>query len=359
MGQGHCRRNGTLTLCGRRALIGAPAVKKPVVFYTLVLLVAALAWPCAVQAQATGQTRKMPRIGILSSLANDPEALVSRLSTSLRPLGWPSPTSVQVDVRVASGDFNRLSRFATQLVQLKPDVLLALWDSDVAALRAETRSIPIVMLFGVDPAGAGLVEKVEKLLRPSRNVTGVLVFSPEVASKELGLLKEAFPGAKRVGFVWNPAVTSSKYRRVAQRAADELNLTLVSVEVRKSTDFEQGMETLAAARIDSLFVDGLTLFSPEQRAGMIDFAARRHLPAIYVGSSLVDRGGLMSYNPSVPELWREGAGFVDAILRGKTPEDLPLREAPKFGLGINLKTAKALGLTIPPSLRRAAAYVSE
>lgn len=321
----------------------------------LLLLAAWVATPDVTHAQSP-QPRKATRIGILSSLATDPESLVSRLSTSLRPLGWGSPENVQVDVRVAGGDLSRLPRLAVQLMQTKPDVLIALWNSDVSALVKETKSIPIVMVYGVDPVGAGLVEK---LLRPGKNVTGVVVFSPEIATRAFSFLREAFPAAKRLGFVWNPSVTSARYYRVAQRAADELGITLVSVEIGKPTDVDRGMHALASARLDSLYVDGLALFTPEQRAQMLDFAVQRRLPALYAGGSLIERGGLMAYNASAPELWREAAGFIDAILKGAKPDELPVRQAPKFELALNLRTAKAFGLTLPPSLLRAASHVIE
>ena len=317
---------------------------------------AVLAVALGAEAQPAGQARKMPRIGILSSLATDPEAIVSRLSTSLRPLGWGVPENVHVDMRGAAGDLSRLPRLAKQLVQLKPDVLVALWNSDVAALRHETKSIPIVMVFGVDPVGAGLVER---LLRPGRNVTGVVFASPEIAKKELGLLKEVFPRAKRVGFVWNPALTSSRYRRVAENAADQLGLTVLSVEVQTPSDLGRALRELGSGRADSLYVDGLALSTPDERHQMLLFAGQRRLPAIYIGISLAERGGLMSYNPSIPDVWREAAGVVDAILRGAKPEQLPIRQVTKFELAVNLRTAKKLGLTIPASLARAADHVIE
>lgn len=320
----------------------------------LLIVAAWLATPIAAHGQPPSQPRRIPRVGILSTLASDPEAIASRLSTSLRPLGWGYPENLYVDVRSAAGDLSRLPRLAAQLVQLKPDVLLALWNSDVSALSHETKSIPIVMVFGVDPVGAGLVEKI---LRPGKNVTGVVVFAPEIAAKAFGFLREAFPASKRVGFVWNPDVTSSRYRRVAQTAADELGLTLVSVEIGKASEIDHGMEKLRAAKMDSLYVDGLALFNPEQRAQMLDLAVQRRLPALYAGGSLIDRGGLMSYNASVSDVWREVAGFVDAILKGSKPEDLPLRHATKFELAVNLKTAKVLGLKLPPQLLRAANHV--
>ena len=328
----------------------------------VLLVLAVLAAPRVAGAQLTGQVRKTVRVGILSSLASDPEALVSRLSTALRPFGWTYPENLQVDVRVAPSDLGRLPRLAAQLVQMKPDALVALWNSDVKALMGETRSIPIVVVFGVDPVGAGLVEKLlhpTRLLLPPKNVTGVEVWTEDLASRQLGLLKQAFPAAKRVGFVWNPGMMSSAHRRVAQRAARGLSLTLVSIEIPSVAGFEGGMHALGSARVDSLYVDALALFNPEQRAAMLEFAAQRRLPAIYAGSTLAERGGLMSYNASVPDLWHEAAGFVDAILRGAKPEQLSLRQATKFELTINLKTARVLGLTIMPSLLRAADHVIE
>jgi putative ABC transport system substrate-binding protein len=233
-------------------------------------------------------------------------------------------------------------------VGLKPDVIVTSTDLAIAALKRETRAIPIVMAFSGDPVGSGLVTS---LARPGGNVTGLSGVSPQLSGKRLELLKQVVPRLSRVAFLWNPDVRSSllEYKEM-EATASSLSLELQSVEVSSAADLDRASSTLMSQRPQALIVSGANPVVISNRAVVAGLALRNRLPSMFAVKEYVDAGGLMSYGPSVPAMFRQAATYVDKILKGAKPADLPVEQPTKFELVINLKTANALGLTIPQSL---------
>ena len=259
--------------------------------------------------------------------------------------------------RFAGGRQEQLPALAAELVRLNVDVIVAGSNPVIAALKQRTSTIPIVMPVSRDPVGAGFVTS---LARPGGNITGLSNDpGPEIHTKSLEIVKEAVPAAARVAYLWNPVPPGAEtYRKVIESAAMRLGVTLRSFEVRERGEFERAFNAMAGARTDVLVVaqDPL-LFSA--RTEVILHAARRRLPAVYGNREFADGGGLMSYGPNIAHQWRRAASFVDKILRGAKPGDLPVEHPTKFELLLNLKTAKGLGITIPPSLLQRADEVIE
>ena len=275
----------------------------------------------------------------------------------LREGGYIEAQNVLVEYRWADAKSDRFPELLAELINLKIDVLVI--DGLQAALAAKnaTSTIPIVLALSPDPVATGLVRS---LARPGGNITGMSLMSPELGAKRLELLKEVVPRAHRVAVLLNPGNSSHTLRwREVQVAASRLDVELQPVEVRRSTDFQRAFSTTAGWRPDALFVFEDPLFLPAHQTEIVDFAARHRLPTITGLRSLVDAGGLMSFGASFPEMFRSAATFVVKILRGANPSDLPVEQPTKFELVINLKTAKALGLTVPPSLLLRADQVIE
>ena len=305
-----------------------------------------LAAPLAADAQ---QAARIPRIGFLGTSSPSLERrLVEAFTQGLRELGYIEGQNITIDYRWAEGQDDRLPGQAAELVRLKPDVIVTTGTPGTRAAMQATKTIPIVMTSSADAVLTGLVAS---LRRPGGNVTGLTIFAPELEGKRMELLKEAVPKLSRVAVLWNsanPAVTP--VLKQTQIAAEALRLTLQPVvEVRRVDDFEPAFATIASARPQGLvvIVDRLLL---AHRRRILDFAANRRLPAMYGYRDYVDDGGLMSYAPSDVDLHRGAAVYVDKILKGASPANLPVQQPAKFELIINLKTAKALGLTIPQSL---------
>jgi len=307
-----------------------------------------LAAPFAAEAQ---QPRHAWRVGFLSSLPVPP----SSVADALRSAGLVEGENVNIARRSTEGP-EALQALAVELVGLQPDVIIAFWNRDVIAARGATRSIPIVMVVGVDPVGAGIVVS---LARPGGNVTGSLFTEPAIAGKTLHVLKEGVPAIQRVAALWNPGFTLPAYYAAMEDAARAAGMTLSSVQSRSATDFEPALARIMSVTPDALFVDGLAVPRQEHRARLLEFAARKRLPAVYTAKHWVVAGGLMSYNASLDEAWARTGNYVARILRGAKPGELPVERPTKFELVINLKTAKALGLTIPPSLLQRADQVIE
>ena len=297
------------------------------------------------------QARTVYRLGFLSSLPVPGEALTD----GLRSAGLIEGQDVLVDRRVTQ-DAAALAALADELVRLHPDVIVAYWNRDVIAARKVTSEIPIVMVIGVDPVGAGLVAN---LSRPGGNVTGSLLTEPAIAGKTLQVLKEAVPTVRRVAALWNPNFTLPAYYRAMEQTAASSGMTLFSVESRTAQDFGPALARLRALRPDALFADGLAVPSQTHRAELVTFAAQQQLPAVYTAKHWVVAGGLISYNASLDEAWNRTGRYVARILGGAKPGELPIEGPTRFELAINLKTAKALGLTIPPSLLQRADQVIE
>jgi putative ABC transport system substrate-binding protein len=314
-----------------------------------------LAAPLAAEAQQAG---KVYRVGILSpggvpdpSIATTPN-LVPR---HLHELGYVDGKNLVLEKRFADGKLDRLPGLARELVHLQTDVIVTAGHEATQAVKDATATVPIVMIVGSDPVARGWVAS---LSRPGRNITGVtVVAATELAAKRLELIREAVSGATRIAALTGGGPSSSIQVEEAQKAASALRVKLVVVEV-PGIDYDRAFATIVAERADALFV----LMSPvltRDRKQIIDRAAKYRLPAIYEWREHVEVGGLMSYGTSFVELSRRVAAYVDRILKGAKPADLPIEQPTKFELVINLKTAKALGLTIPPSLLLRADQVIE
>jgi putative ABC transport system substrate-binding protein len=323
--------------------------------FLLTSLVGALAMPQVADAQQPG---KVWRVGILSpggvpdpSVATTPNLL----PRNLRELGYVEGGNLIVERRFADGKIERLPGLARELVQLKVDVIVAAGDETIPAARDATATVPIVMVVGSDPVARGLVASFS---RPGGNITGVTVVAETVlAAKRLELIREAVPGAARIAVLGAGGPVSSIQVQEAQKAASALRVKLVVVEA-PGTDYDRAFASIVAERADALFV----LMSPtltRDRKQIIDRAAKYRLPAIYQWREHVEVGGLMSYGGSLIDISRRVAAYVDKIFKGARPGDLPIEQPTKYELVINLKTAKALGLTIPPSLLARADQVIE
>jgi putative ABC transport system substrate-binding protein len=293
---------------------------------------------------------KVPRIGYLEPIIpqNDSSRFLEDFRQGLRELGYVEGKNLQLEVRWGQGKLETLPSLAAELVRLKVDVIVAVTSPSVLAASRATRTIPIVMPVSSDPVGDGLVTS---LARPGGNITGLSMMTPELGEKRLQLLKEAFPNLSRpIAVLWNPDYVGMVARfRQAQGAAPSVGMGVRSVEVRDSRELERALETMDRDRPDALLplVDPLTF---SQRFRIVEFAAQEHLPAIYETSQFVDAGGLMSYGPNTDDMVRRAAGYVDKILKGAKPGDLPIEQPEKFELVINLKSAKTLGVTIPRSV---------
>ncbi len=312
--------------------------------------------PLAAGAQ---QAAKVPRIGFLAgNLAATPR-LREAFGQGLRDLGYVEGRNVVIEYRDAEGKFERLPALAAELVALKVDVIVA--PNTVAALAAEqaTKTIPIVFATAGDPVGSGLVTS---LARPGGNVTGLSILAPELVGKGLELLKQAVPGVSRVAVLWQPGGVPERPDRDmlkgAEAAARALGVRLQFVEAQGPEDFDRAFSEMTRARADALTVLPSTMFGTERRH-LVGLAATNRLPTVYPWRDFVDAGGLMSYRANIADMHRRAATYADKILKGTKPGDLPVEQPTKFEFVINLKTAKALGLTIPPSLLQRADQVIE
>jgi putative ABC transport system substrate-binding protein len=310
--------------------------------------------PLAVEAQ---QAPTIAKIGLLS--VTTPVVLASSIEAfrqALQRLGHVEGTFV-LEVRYADGRFERLPELARELVGLKMDVIVATSDVAIAAIKRETQTIPIVMVISTDPMGTGFVAS---LARPGGNVTGLSNISSELSRKRLELLREAVPGLSRVAALWNPDIRGAvlDYKET-EGAARLLRLELQSVEVARAEDLDRAFSAVTKQRAQALVLPGANPVGFINRGKIATFAQRNRLASMYPTREYVEAGGLMSYGPSLPDLFRRAAIYVDKILKGAKPADLPVEQPTKFELVINLKTAKALGLTIPPSLLQRADQVIE
>ena len=295
------------------------------------------------------QPSKMARVGYLefgSAAPGTPHLEAFR--RGLRELGWHEGQNLAIDVRYADGKQDRLPAFATDLVRLKVDVIFASATPAALAAKQATTTIPIVIGFVADPVGSGLVPR---LARPGGNITGwTHLAGLELNAKRLEILKEAVPEAARVGALWNPAnPIHGPSLKVIEAAASGLKIQIFPIGVRDPRELEDAFSAMTRERLQGLTVppDGLFL---AQRAQIIDLAAKHRIPTMYGVRELAQAGGLMAYGVNLPEMYRHGAFFVDRILKGAKPGDLPVERPTKFELMINLKTAKTLGLTIPQTL---------
>jgi len=305
-----------------------------------------LASPRASEAQQAG---KVPRIGYLRSTSpSDRPPLLDAFRQGLRELGWVEGRNIVIDYRYAEGRFDRLPDLAAELVRLKVDIIVASPTPAAAAAKNATQTIPIVMIAVTDPVGLGLIAS---LARPGGNVTGLSYsVGPEIIGKQLELLKETVPKVRRVAILSNPANPSQPLSiRELKVAARSLGVQLQLLEAQGPNEFDGAFAAMATERVGALLVMSDSMLN-SHRTRLADLAARSRLPAAYGLRENVEAGGLVSYGPSVRDLFRRSATYVDKILKGAKPADLPVERPTKFDLVINLKTVKALGLTIPQSL---------
>src|SRR6266700_5523782 len=326
------------------------------VWCIVTLALTLFAVPLAADAQQAG---KVPRIGFLRVTSpSDRPPLLDAFRQGLRELGWVEGQNIVIDYRYAEGRVDRLPDLAAELVRLKVDLIVASAGTQAAtAAKNATETIPIVMIYVRDPVGTGLIAS---LARPGGNVTGVSGSAGlELFAKQLELLKETVPKIRRVAILSNPA---NAYHQLAIRevnvAARSLGVQLQLLEARGPNEFDGAFAAMAKERVEALLVLSDSIFN-SHRTRLADLAARSRLAAAYGVRESVEAGGLMSYGPSFLDLYRRSAAYVDKVLKGAKPADLPVEQPTKFELVINLKTAKALGLTIPQSLLLRADQVIE
>jgi putative ABC transport system substrate-binding protein len=318
---------------------------------------AAAAWPVVARSQQTGGMR---RIGVLLNLSeNDVEAqrLIKAFRDGLAQFGWTDGRNLRIDYRWAAGDVGRIRTFAKELVELSPDILVGYATPSVAALQQETRSIPIVFLSVTDPVGQGLVAS---LAHPGGNVTGFAVFEFSLGTKWMGALKQIAPSLKRVTTIFNPKTAPyySLYLDAIEKAASSFAVEPIVVEVHDDADIERAISTLSREP-DSGLIAMPDSFNMVHRRTIIALVDRYRLPAMYYFPFFARDGGLISYGPDEADMFRQAAGYVDRILKGAKASDLPVQQPTKYELIINLKTAKALGLTIPEPFLQTADEVIE
>jgi putative tryptophan/tyrosine transport system substrate-binding protein len=320
-----------------------------------VLAVGLLAAPLVTDAQSP---LRVPRIGYLEfGTAAPGTPLLEALRQGLRDLGWVEGQNIAIEVRYAEGKGDQLPELAAEFVRRKVDLIFASGTPAALAAKRATTTIPIVIGFVGDPVGSGVVAS---LARPGGNITGwTHLAGLELAGKRLELLKEAVPGITRIGALWNPTNPGNgPFVKDLAAAAQALKVQLHPVGAHDPHEIDNAFATLARQRAEALAVvaDGMFL---AQRDRIITLAARNRLPAMYASTDLVEAGGLMAYSVNLPEMFRRGASYVDRILKGARPADLPVERPTRFYFVINLKTAKALGLTLPSSVLGRADQVIE
>jgi putative tryptophan/tyrosine transport system substrate-binding protein len=311
------------------------------------------AWPLLAHAQ----TGKLYRIGFLGNSTAALEAnLTAQFRDGLRDLGYDEGKNIVIEYRWADGKYDRFPSLIAELIALKVDVIVTAGTPATFAVKKATSSIPLVMVAVGDPVGTGVVPS---LARPGGNITGLSSMAPDLEGKRLQLLREVVPKLSRVAVMWNPVnpfhVISLKN---VNAAAQTLQMKVQPVEVRVTEDIEPALAAILTARPEALVILADRVFL-HNRGRLMDFAARNRLPGIYAYRELVEAGGLMSFGPSYEDMHRRAATYVDEILKGAKPGDLPIQQPTKFDLVINTKAAKALGLAIPPTLLARADEVIE
>jgi putative ABC transport system substrate-binding protein len=294
------------------------------------------------------QAARIPRIGILVSGGSASVSLprVEAFRQRLRELGYVEGKNILIEYRSAEGKRERLPDLAAELVRLKVDVIVTTGGAVLAAKKAGA-TIPIVVAGAADPVGSGLVSS---LARPGGNITGLSLMTPDLDGKRLELLKEGFPKVVRVAFLWEPGGSRGNLTLTEmESAAKALGVKLLSLEVRSLDDFEKAFARAKRERAQALITTPSGLINSQQRQ-VLDFAVKNRLPAMYPYSEFVDAGGLMSYAPNYTDLFRRAADFVDKILKGTKPEDIPVEQPMKFDFVVNLITAKQIGVKVEPNV---------
>jgi putative ABC transport system substrate-binding protein len=309
--------------------------------------------PLATEAQ---QTRRIPKIGVLSTGGAAP-TVIDQFFQGLRDLGWAAGQNLLIERRNAEGREERLPGLAAELVHLNVDVILAAGGPpSLNAARDATKTIPIVMIASTrDPIAAGLIKS---YAHPGGNITGIVTAPEELTGKQLEFLREVVPGLSRVGILWDLTVGPFRLEKETAEVAQALGIELVPFQVHGPADFDGALSAATKARARGLLFAGSPMFVRNRRE-IADLLTKHGLPAISVWRTLSEAGLLMAYGPSLPDQFRQAAVYVDKILRGAKPNELPVERPTKFALVINLKTARALGLTIPPSVLARADEVIE
>jgi putative ABC transport system substrate-binding protein len=323
----------------------------------ITLLGGGAAWPLGARAQ---QAERVRRIGVLTSgaAADDPDGRTRSAAflQGLQQLGWTDGRNIRIDYRWGAGDADNMRKYAAELVALAPDVILASGTATVAPLLLETRTVPIVFVQVTDPVGAGFVDS---LARPGGNVTGFVLFEYGISGKWLELLKEIAPLVTRAAIIRDPALSAGTGQFGAiQAMAPSAGMEVSPVNVRDAREIERAIAAFARSSQGGLILTASAL-SVVHRGLIIALAARHKLPAVYYRRLFATAGGLISYGPDVADQNRRAATYVDRILKGEKPADLPVQAPTKYELVINLKTARALGLDIPPTLLARADEVIE
>jgi putative tryptophan/tyrosine transport system substrate-binding protein len=321
----------------------------------LALLGGAAAWPLAARAQ---QSEKLRHVGVLMNLSEQSPAgqrAVAAFRQGLQELGWQGGRNVRVEIRWGSGNAELYRKFASELVALAPDVIMAATSATVEALRRATNAVPIVFVAVIDPVGSGLVKS---LAQPGGHVTGFTIFEYAIGAKWLELLKDIGPRVTRAAVLRDPTVASGIGQFAAIQAVAPIGIELSAVDMRDGTEIEQAVAEFARGSNGGLVVTA-GAFGANHPAEIAAIAARHGLPAVYPFRYFISAGGLVSYGPDLIDPYRRAAGYVDHILKGEKPADLPVQAPTKFELVINLKTAKALGLEVPPTLLARADEVIE
>jgi putative ABC transport system substrate-binding protein len=325
--------------------------------FITVLGSAAAAWPLAARAQ---QGERMRRIGVLmSAVEGDQRGLefITAFAQGLAELGWTVGRNVRIEYRWGAGDLDRFRRYAAELVALAPDVVLASAGSIVGAFQQASRTVPIVFVTTIDPVGGGWVES---LSRPGTNATGFSSFEFSMSGKWLELLKEIAPGIKRVAVIRDPSVPAGSGGLAAiQTVAPSFGVELTPVGVRSADEIERGIAAFARSANGGLIVVGPGSSVQPHRNLIIALAARHRLPAVYGSLVWARGGGLISYGADAIDQYRRAAGYVNRILKGEKPADLPVQAPTKYEVVINLKTAKTLGIEVPDKLLAIADEVIE
>jgi putative tryptophan/tyrosine transport system substrate-binding protein len=323
--------------------------------FLLTLSGAAAAWPLAARAQ---QGERVHRVGVLINLAADDPELPVRMAAFIKgmeALGWSDGRNVKIDTRWGAADPQRIGEYAAELVALAPDVILASGTVTVEVLQKATRTLPIVFVQVTDPVGVGYVAS---LARPGGNITGFTHFEYGLSGKWLELLKQIAPGVTRAAIIREPTTLGIGQLAAIQSVAPSLGVELSPVDVRDAAEIERALAAFARASNGGLIV---TTSAPAalHRDLIIELVARHRLPTVYPFSYYVTSGGLISYGPNTIDPYRRAASYIDRILKGEKPADLPVQAPTKYELVINLKTARALGLEVPPTLLARADAVIE
>jgi putative ABC transport system substrate-binding protein len=316
----------------------------------------AVAWPLAARAQQPGE--RMRRIGVVVGVADDPQghARLAALQNAMQALGWSEGRNIHFEIRFAGGATEYARSYAEEIVSLSPDLIVANGAAVIRALQQLTKTVPIVFAQVVDPVSSGFVES---LARPGANMTGFTSVDYSIGTKWLGTLKEIAPHINRVGVLRDPTIPAGSGQLGAiQGAAAVFSATVTALDVRQADAIDREISTFARKANGGMIVLTNPL-ATVHRELIVQLAAREQLPTIYPYRYFVTSGGLISYGIDNIDVWRRTASYVDRILKGEKPADLPVQAPTKYELAINLKTAKALGLTVPPSLLARANEVIE